>query len=498
MRERYRKTRRRQQAQLLLLGCGVLLAGALALLAWRSLHRPRLAAERPAVPTARAAPRPSKPASTKLPAPPPVKVAGEVDFDPAPWLLETDGEQLFCAVDERPFSEAGPYYTCDALRARGLRGKPAWEQTGEFKLGALDYAGGMLVGLQEQLADKSFHLTGYSAADGRAMWTADVADAANPQLYASGKQAIVAYAAGGGYRLSCFSSENGAKVWGLKLTLRGLNRALLKGQDHGEQVFQLFESGDTLVYVIGNVLGMVDRRSGKPLRSEFTATGALLSPVIEEQTQTAYVRIQGNQVGSVSLMAIPLGAGSAKLAARGLGADNRVFFVPGPDWLLTGYRRLEEGAPRLVLECKKLDDSGQTFKHELAGGLAVCGALVPGTGGTFLVGVAAEAAHPEAISGARQFYLVAPAAGTVEEAGRTPQPAFEVLPFRDNLVALCDGGQLQRFDPGRRSFRLLKKLRYPQFSLTLSDDRRTLLIAATGEEYFHQEPGQPLQAVLLQ
>lgn len=498
MRERYRKSRRRQQAQFLLLGCGVLGFALIVLLIWRALARPagETVPQRPVT----AAPAPRREAqrdAPMLPAPSPIRVAGEQSFRVAPWLLDTDGTTLFTLTDESPYNEPAAYYNCDLLAASAVRGgKSVWEQRGEFRASQLDYAGGMLITVAESQSDKTISVKGFNAASGVEQWSQVVEAAAQPRLYAGDQQALLTYSAKGGSRIVSFNTANGVKAWGFRPELRGLNRGLAEG----EARMQLHVTPRVVVYVMANVVGILDRKSGKPLRSEFSTSGRLLSTVIEEHSSTLFLHILGGQSGTSSIKSVPLGDGAARDLLNVQSADDRVFFVPSPDWLFAAYRQNDGGTVKLVMECKPLlstaHASAEGFRHELVGGIAACGSLVPGSA-SFLVGIASDSAEPAAMSGARQFYLVSPEQLSVTEAGRTPEVAFDLLVFHDNVIAICDGGELHRYDVKGRRFRLLKRLRHPQLGMLVSDDRTALLVYSTTEEYMEQQPGEPLQAVVI-
>jgi hypothetical protein len=183
---------------------------------------------------------------------------------------------------------------------------------------------------------------------------------------------------------------------------------------------------------------------------------------------------------------------------RIVGAASGVTVVPGPQWILTGYQRSQNGVPQLVLSCKLLGKSGgKTYETALGSGELVCGAVLPGIPGSFLIGISGAVTAGE-LAGARQFYVVTPAAGSVAEAGRIVQEAFALITFKDNLIALCDGGVVYRYDIGGLRFRQLCKLRYPQLQLMQSDDRTTLLVVGTTDKWFNNVPGQPMQAVVIE
>jgi hypothetical protein len=490
LRERYRKARRRQQALLLLGGCGLALVIGIISLTVFLVRRPPTGAK-PVRETQSGAKHHT---SRKLAKVKPVRSVGSFALDPAPWKLELDSDNLYCFADtqnRQPLGDA--YYNCDLFQARPLGGgKPRWEVKAEIEVGQVEFASGAIVTLKPELADKLLILTGYSSKDGHQLWQTRVEGAVDGDIHANGKEITLACGMSDGYRLVGYSGASGGKLWGVKLPLRHLTKAA-----HDPVHLERYDTPSAAVYVHGSVIGIVDLVKHK-LRREYQASGPIVSVSVEEQTKTAYILVGANQAGSYSVTAISIDSGKAQEVQRILGAQSAVTVVPGPQWLLSGYQRLEDGVPQLVLSCKLLGRSGgKTYDAPLGSGELVCGAVVPGAPGSFLVGIGASASSGQ-LAGARQFYIVTPAASSVTEAGRTPQDALWLFSFKDNLLAVCDGGVLHRYDLGGLRFRQLCKLRYPQLQLMQSDDRTTLLAVGTTDKWFKNEPGQPMQAVVIQ
>jgi hypothetical protein len=486
LRERYRRARRKQQVLFMLAGCGVLLAVGVLGGGWWWAHR------------APSLPRPGR-ADRGQPAPrTPAKaltVAGEKQFAAAPWVFEVDADNLYYFADSRHSLETRPNYPCDTMGAVPARGgKPRWELQGDFPLQhdgldqGLDWVDGTLVGLTQRLTDKRLDLTGWSSADGRQLWTAGIPQATDAALLGLGPDAIVTYRLPDGYRMVAYSAAKGAKAWGLKLPLRGLHTS----GNAAPAPLERHDDAYAVVYTCNNVIGVVDPSTGK-LRREFAATGTILDTEVVEQSQTAYILVQGNQQASFSIVAIPLGEGSSRAVLNLLTTDGRVFFAASQHWLLTCCREPQGAADVLRVRCQPLDSSGAQFTHDVEGGHAVCASLVAGPTPEFLLGVSApEDDKSGALPEAKRFAGVFPERGEVDDAGQTAQPVLSFVSFQTNVLAFADGGVLYRFDGGKQRFVNFRKLRYPQLFARLSDDRSTLLIGSTTEQYFTETMGGEL------
>jgi hypothetical protein len=488
MRERYRKARRKQQVQFTLLGCAVLLAvGLVSLVSWLLRRPPGVRPQRPV------AGRRSAVVTTELP-----KVVGEKLFKQAPWQFEVDGQGFYYFADSRHSLGTHPNYRCDTMGAEVAQGgRPRWEVKGDFALQhsengqGVDWADGTLVGLTQRLTDKQLDLTGWDAAKGEQRWTAHISQATEGQLVAQGQSVLLTYLStkDGKFRLASWNSGTGKWGWTKELPLKRLKREFRTPE--GLAKFTRHDTNYAVVYTCGNIIGIFDPLTGKQ-RQEWGASGQIIETLVVDKSQTAYILIQGNAQANYSLVAVPFNGATPRTVLNLQTADARVFYLATQGWMLTCCRESKGTASVLRVRCQPLDNPGAQFVHDLPGGNAFCGAALGGDSSSFLLGLTDSA---ESQGGATSFVIVDPVRGEVTAAGSPARPVLSIVPFKDdNLLGVADGGVLYRFDPGKQRFLNFRKLRYPQVFIRQSDDRTTLLVCSTTEQYFNDAQGGALEA----
>lgn len=487
VRERYRKARRRQLA---IFSAAVFLALVVLALLITAAVMLRGCLQR----TSKPAPKPKPVARAVLP-----KLAGTVNLKSV-WFVYLDNKAIYAACDTEGRESGYPNYPVDLLAAYPLTGgRSLWQVQLDTQVYMLTVAQGQLLCFSQFLSEPPrAELTAYSTADGTASWSQRIDGATHSGVCVDGKVALLGYQLSDGARLCAYNIERGAKAWGMKLPLKGLQRGLLDTEATGS--FEMFGAGGVSVYHFLNVVGVVQSEKGKLLR-EYSAPGFIRSVELDSSARVCYLLTSGQQAGSFAVQALPVSRGSAVNLVR--------FSTPDPEGTLLlaeGGRLLVSyidtpttgGAPACMIAGYRNGHDGPLFSQRLEGGVISDISALPGAPGDYLLAVNDSVDETRLPQGKGRLLRLNGATGTTEEIATLKAPVLYLVPFKQQCLVLARGGDISSYDPASASLRRFKRAAQPLLEALLSADGQRLLVYAVPETTDSSNPFATMQVLVFE
>jgi outer membrane protein assembly factor BamB len=487
VRERYRKARRRQLA---IFSIAVFLFLVLVALIVTAAVLLRGCVQRPG----QLAPKPRPASRTALP-----KLAGTVNLKSV-WFVYLDDKAVYAACDTKGRESGYPNYPLDLLAAYPLTGgKSLWQVQLDTQVYMLTAAQGQLLCFSQYLSEPPrAELTAYNAADGASSWSQRIDGATHSGFCADGKVALLGYQQSDGARLCAFNIERGAKAWGMKLPLKGLQRGLLDTEATGS--FELFGAGGLSVYHFLNVVGVVQSEKGKLLR-EYAAPGFIRTTELDSTARICYLLTSGQEANSYAVQALPVSGGSAVNLVRFSSPD-----AEGTLLLAEGGRLLVSyvdtptagGAPACMVAGYKSGHEGPLFAQRLEGGVISDISALPGAPGDYLIAVNDSVDETRLPQGAGRLLRLNGATGATQEVARLKVPVLYLVPFKQQCLVLTRGGDIYSYDPASAMLRRFKHAAYPLLAALLSADGQRLLVYSVPEATDSNAPFASVQVLLFE